>query len=173
MDIKAEYINLYNNSLDEYLIQFCDKFSFNHEQVMENYKYVHKTKISAYMLFVKHVYSTKGLDPNNKFKFNSKIISKQWKNITEEDKKPFEVEALRLKKKYGLIKVPKKKKIKERVVVSEEYKREMCMREDDFSLKEVTINDRIYYIDSFSNIIDGIGNYVGYVNDGEYVFLLS
>jgi len=172
MDIKTSYINLYNNSLSEYLTHFCKGFNLNNEKVYEDYKYVHTMKISAYMLFVKDTYKNK-LDPNNKFKYNSKIISHMWKNITPEEKKPYEVEAKRLKEKYGLIKKPKPKKKRTPAYIVPEPTPINDKKENDFELREITIEGNIYLIDSFDNIItavDGVGSYVGYNNEGTYIF---
>jgi hypothetical protein len=165
-----DYVNLYNNSMSEFIDIFAKKYNLDIKKVKDDYKYVHKKRMTGYMLFVKDMYQQKNIDTDIKFTNNSKIISQKWKTIDKETKKKYNDKAKDMNNSCKKIKDEENKKDENK---NKKIKVQYNDKLDDIYLNEVDYDGKQYIIDNFGNIIDivdNIGTYIGYVKDNN-IFL--
>jgi len=162
-----EYVNLYNDSLFEFINIISKKYNLDSKKVKDEYKYVHTKKMTGYMLFVKDMYKQNNIDNDVKFTNNSKIISQKWKALDKDSKKVYNDKAKEMNNSYkkdaATVEKPKKQQIK-----STKIKVEYNNKLDDTTLTEVEYDGNKYVVDNFGNIIDitnDIGTYIGYIKD--------
>ena len=166
----AEYIDIYNKSIGNFLEHFSKKYNLEANKIKEEYTYVYTKKLTGYMLFVKDMYKNNIINNNMLFKNNSKLISQKWKTLDPKIKKEYNDKAKSLndvfKKPQQTIEKPKKK---QKEVIKVEYNTKL----DDNILYEIIKDQKTYIIDNFKNIIDinnEEGMYVGYIKDDELYF---
>jgi len=166
--MSKEYINIYNNSLGDFLNIFSQSYNLDNEELKEKYTYVYSKKLTGYMLFVQDMYEKKKIDTNQKFTKNSKIISGMWKTIDKNVKKEYNDRALMQNSKGKPKKVVK--------IVEEEIKEPQIIYNNDLdniTLQEFEYNDKKYIKDIFNNIISingkDEGEYIGIIKDGEVI----
>ena len=168
----TEYVNLYNNSLGEFLDIFSKNYNLDTNELKEKYTYVHTKKLTGYMLFVQDMYNNDEINSDEKFTENSKIISNKWKTLDKNIKKEYNDKALKMNNKN---KSPQKEVKKEPI---EEEKKEDKIdynsKLDNTTLIEFEKDGKTYIKDIFDNLIgldeSNIGTYIGYIKDNE-IFL--
>lgn len=168
--MSKEHIEIFNNSLNEFLDIFSQNYNLENDELKKQYIYVHSKKLTGYMLFVQDMYEKKMIDTNEKFTKNSKIISQMWKTIDKNLKKEYNDKALMQNsssKAKQVIKKVEPVEIKEPEII---YNDNL----DDTSLQEFQYENKTYLKDIYDNIIqineDNEGTYVGCIKDNEVLF---
>jgi len=168
--MSKEYIDIYNNSLGDFLDVFSQNYNLDNKELKEKYTYVYSKKLTGYMLFVKDIYQTNTLNSEEKFSNNSKIISNKWKTLDKNIKQTYINKASTMNNKYKKVKKVKKveeKKEPEKPTI--DYNNKL----DDRTLFEYEKDGKKYIKDIYNNLIDisqDIATYIGYIKDDE-VFL--
>jgi hypothetical protein len=143
---------IYNNSIKDLSEIFFNLYNIEKTDFYDNYKQNEKNK-TKYAKFVKNMHDTEDIKNLKTIQEKSNEISKKWKN--EKDKKE-------LINNNENIKIENKNETDDKI------------RQNDFELKIITIDNNEYYIDSYNNIIElenGKGNYIGYINEeNKYIF---
>ena len=165
--MSKEYIELYNNSLGDFLDIFSKNYNLDTNELKDKYTYVYSKKLTGYMLFVQDMYKNNVLDSTEKFTNNSKIISNKWKTLDKNIKKGYNDKALEMNSKN---KKPKKIEIVEEIKEPEIPKIDYNGLSQNMTLFEFEKDGKKYIKDIFNNLIDienNIGNYIGYIKDDE------
>ena len=162
--MSKEYVDLYNNSMGEFLETFSQTFNLDTTEIKERYHYVYSKKLTGYMLFVKDMYSGDKINTNVKFTETSKMISKTWKELEKNLKKEYNDKALAMNNKN------KKKPEPVKEVIVEEVKEQINYNDnlDNMGLTEFEKDGKKYIKDVFNNIIEiknGEGLYIGYIKE--------
>jgi hypothetical protein len=177
-----DYVNIFNESMEEFLNIFSNIYNLNNKDLIKKYKYSHKKKRTGYMLFIKDLYKEKKVNTNINFTKNSKIISEKWKILDKNIKQVYNNKAL-LMNKYQTDDIENIKKITKELkedinnnkIIKKIIKKLYNDNLDDTKLEFFYEKDKKYIKDNFNNIIEindkNEGKYIGIYENNQIILI--
>jgi len=171
-------VDIYNTSITQVLELVRKKYNINDNNMIDNYSFFYKKRVTGYLLFVKEQYDNCKPDE----KCNSSIISKRWKSLSKEEKQVYTKRA----KKLSNTEEEKEESLPEENTEEEIVKKPETKRKHSFlsyiaeqninnnNLYRITLKEKEYIIDCFKNIIDikgDIGKDIGFIDDDDNIIL--
>lgn len=161
--LNNSYFIIYNNSFDMLYNNLKFYINENKKDFKKDYELKNSKKITGYMLFVREYYK---LNKNNE----KKEIFKIWKHLEDDKKEKYNDEAKKILNFYN--KMINKKSVKKKIEKIEIIDEDIEIIEEDieinYNIKKIEIDNKIYYVDYFMNIIDiNTHKYNGYIKNNK------